>query len=159
MGSWAARSLLTCLLLLLCAHSGHSQLWTEQPPPRVRITIAESKTVGIFHNATDTTFTIRTPSGLLRFVSRDISMLERSMGRRPNILTGIVGLIAGAAIGGAIGCAANNDDYGVFCGGQDDTKVIAGATAGGAAGALLGALLWKRERWEIADFPMRHDVR
>ena len=159
MGRWAQRSVFTCLLLLLVAHNGYSQVWTQQPPPRVRITVAESKTVGIFHSATDTTFTIKTGSGLLRFSSHDINMVERSAGRRPNVLTGTVGLIAGAAIGGAIGCAANSDDYGVFCGGQDDTKVVLGATAGGVLGGVLGALLFKRERWELTEFPLRLDVR
>ena len=159
MGRWAQRAVFTCVLLLLSAHNGHSQVWTEQPPPRVRITVAESKTVGVFHSATDTTFTIITPSGLLRFSSHDVSMLERSAGRRPNVLTGIVGLLTGVAVGGVIGCAANNDDYGVFCGGQDDTKVMVGATAGGLAGAVLGAWLFKRERWEITEFPRRLDVR
>ena len=150
---------LACSLLLAVAPRAQSQVWTEVPPPRVRVTVNQSRTVGIFHSATDTTFTIRTASGILRFSSNAINMVERSAGRRPNIVTGIAGFVAGAAVGGVIGCATNNDDYGVFCGGQDDTKVMVGASVGGVAGAVLGALLFKRDRWEITALPMKPDVR
>ena len=77
--------------------------------------------------------------------------MELSRGRQPSVVGGLVGFLLGAAAGGAIGCAANSDDYGVYCGGQDDTRVIAGAALGGAAGAALGALLFKRERWAVVD--------
>jgi LytS/YehU family sensor histidine kinase len=67
----------------------------------------------------------------------------------------VVGLLLGAAAGGVIACTANRDAYGVFCGGQDDTKLVIGAAIGGAAGATLGALLFRRERWTAVDVP-RH---
>jgi uncharacterized membrane protein YeaQ/YmgE (transglycosylase-associated protein family) len=75
------------------------------------------------------------------------------MGRKPNVTTGIVGAILGAGVGGALGCLANKDDYGVYCGGQDDTKVIIGAVLGGLAGGAAGALLFKREGWR--EVPVR----
>ena len=60
---------------------------------------------------------------------------------------GVVGALLGAGAGFALGCLANQDDYGVFCGGQDDTKVIVGMTLGGILGATAGALLFKQEQW------------
>jgi hypothetical protein len=81
----------------------------------------------------------------------DITKLELSSGQKPSIAGGVVGYLLGAAAGGAVGCMANRDDYGVFCGGHDDTKVIIGAALGGAAGAALGALLFRQERWAVVD--------
>lgn len=66
-------------------------------------------------------------------------------GRRPNTTGGIIGFVVGAAAGATVGCLANKDDYGVFCGGQDDTKVVVGAVIGGAVGAAVGALVFARE--------------
>ena len=58
----------------------------------------------------------------------------------------MVGAVAGAAIGAALGCLANRDDYGVFCGGQSDTKAVIGAVVGAGAGAWIGAVLPGRIR-------------
>lgn len=66
-------------------------------------------------------------------------------GRRPNTTGGIIGFVVGAAAGATVGCLANKDDYGVFCGGQDDTKVVVGAVIGGAVGAAVGALVFARK--------------
>lgn len=65
--------------------------------------------------------------------------------RKPNVTGGIIGFVVGAAAGATVGCLANKDDYGVFCAGQNDTKVVVGALVGGAAGAAVGALLFKRK--------------
>jgi gas vesicle protein len=70
--------------------------------------------------------------------------MER-VARRPNVTGGIIGFVVGAAAGATVGCLANKDDYGVFCGGQDDTKVVVGAAVGGVVGAAIGALLFRRE--------------
>lgn len=70
--------------------------------------------------------------------------MQRAAGR-PNVTGGIIGFVVGAAAGAAVGCLANKDDYGVFCGGQDDTKVVVGAAVGGVVGAAIGALLFRRE--------------
>lgn len=92
---------------------------------------------------------LNTPAGVSSIALPDIHRLERSRGRRPGLAGGIVGFLLGGAVGGVAGCAANRDSYGVFCGGQSDTKVVVGAAAGGLAGAALGALLFKRESWEL----------
>jgi hypothetical protein len=70
--------------------------------------------------------------------------MQRAAGR-PNVTGGIIGFVLGAAAGATVGCLANKDDYGVFCAGQNDTRVVAGALVGGAVGAAVGALLFKRE--------------
>jgi hypothetical protein len=82
---------------------------------------------------------------------RDIGRLEQSAGRQPNLVTGAVGLLLGAAIGGVVACADNRDSYGVFCAGQNDTKVAVGAVIGGVTGGALGAFLFRRERWTPID--------
>jgi hypothetical protein len=69
--------------------------------------------------------------------------MERAA-RKPNVTGGIIGFVVGAAAGATVGCLANKDDYGVFCAGQNDTKVVVGALVGGVAGAAVGALLFKR---------------
>ena len=117
---------------------------------RVRVTMARSgtQTIGILQSLTDTSLVLRSDNGLLSFSAQNIARIEQSAGRKPNVTMGVVGLVAGAAVGGVIGCAVNSDSYGVFCGGQDDTKVVVGASLGGFTGGLLGALLFKRERWE-----------
>ena len=117
---------------------------------RVRVTMASdgTQTIGVLQSITDTSLVLRSENGLLSFSPRNLARIEQSAGRKPNVTMGVVGLVAGAAVGGVIGCAVNSDSYGVFCGGQDDTKVVVGASLGGIAGGLLGALLFKRERWE-----------
>jgi len=90
-------------------------------------------------------------STTLTIPRESILRLEASLGRKPNVPAGIVGLLLGVAAGGALGCLANKDDYGVYCGGQDDTKVIVGAALGGIAGGLFGALLFKTERWRAVE--------
>ena len=66
---------------------------------------------------------------------------------KPNVAAGIVGFLLGGAAGGLLACTANRDDYGVFCAGQDDSKLIVGAVLGAAVGAAVGALVFRRERW------------
>ena len=126
---------------------------------RMRVTMVRTgtQTIGTLHSATDTSLTLSTANGLLAFSSQTIARIEQSAGRQPNIPIGIAGLIVGAVAGGAIGCAVNADSYGVFCGGQDDTKVIIGASAGALAGGLAGALLFQRERWRIVQLPLPVD--
>lgn len=84
------------------------------------------------------------PARLLAAPSRMVSLLPDEARRRPNYLAGAIGLVIGAGAGGALACLANRDDYGVYCAGQDDTKVAVGAAMGGVAGALAGALLFRR---------------
>jgi len=84
------------------------------------------------------------PAALLATPSRMVSLLPDEARRRPNYLAGAIGLVVGAAAGGAVACLANRDDYGVYCAGQDDTKVAVGVALGGVAGAVAGALLFRR---------------
>ena len=71
------------------------------------------------------------------------------------MVAGVVGAIAFAGIGGVAACAANRDSYGVFCAGQDDTKIVIGAVLGGLVGGTLGALLFRRDRWVTVDLTSR----
>ena len=138
----------TCALLVLSVFMLVTLGVETSSAQRVRVTMAGAQTVGVLHSQTDTTITLSTSSGLMHFSTPLVMRLEQSQGRRPNAVTGVIGMLLGAAVGGVAGCAFNSDDYGVFCGGQDDTKVAVGAVAGGVAGGLAGALLFKRERWQ-----------
>jgi hypothetical protein len=73
-----------------------------------------------------------------------VPMAQERARRRPSVVGGVVGFVLGAAAGGLVGCAANRDSYGVFCAGQNDTKVFVGAAIGGIAGATAGALIFAR---------------
>jgi hypothetical protein len=140
------------VVLALCCPPGvlGAQDATLVPGARLRVTsehrIPRIET-GRYHALTDTTLVLSRDTTLLPLPRVDISRVEVSRGRKPGIVGGVVGLLVGAAAGGVIACTANRDDYGVFCGGQDDTKLVIGAAIGGAAGAALGALLFRRERW------------
>jgi hypothetical protein len=124
------------------------------PATRLRVSAASPLTqvqTGAYRALTDSALVLSRDTSQLTIPLAGITRVELSRGRKPNVATGVVGLLLGAAAGGAIGCAANSDDYGVYCGGQDDTKVIVGAALGAAAGATLGALLFKREEWSVVD--------
>ena len=128
------------------------------PGARLRVTSEHRMPrieIGRYHALTDTTLVLSRDTAILALPLADISGGEVSRGRKPGIAGGVVGLLLGAAAGGVLACTANRDDYGVFCGGQDDTKLVIGAAIGGAAGATLGALLFRRERWTAVDVP-RH---
>jgi hypothetical protein len=138
--------LLIAALLLGSAHGAAAQ--------RLRVAMKGSAahTAGTLHAISDSALVLQSSSGLLSFPAHDIAIIEQSAGRKPNLAVGLAGMLVGVALGGVAGCAVNADSYGVFCGGQDDTKVVVGAVAGGLTGALLGALLFKRERWRRVDF-------
>jgi hypothetical protein len=124
------------------------------PATRLRVSAASPLTqvqTGTYRALTDTALVLSGDTAQVTIPLAGITRVELSRGRKPNVAAGIVGFLLGAAAGGALGCAANRDDYGVYCGGQDDTKVIAGAALGGIAGATLGALLFRREQWAVVD--------
>ena len=89
---------------------------------------------------------------------RMVTDADQSIARRPALqieldsdrswsVTGaVVGAVAGAAVGVALGCLANRDSYGVYCGGQSDTKLVIGGLLGAGAGAWIGAVLPGRLR-------------
>ena len=143
------RPLSTTILFLACG----TPLAAQGPAPalgqRVRITTSAPGTtrVGTWRGADAANVSIQVDSTTLTIPRGTITRLEQSMGKKPNMAMGVIGLLFGAGVGGALGCLANKDDYGVYCGGQDDTKVIVGAALGGLAGAAAGALLFKREAW------------
>ena len=144
------------VVLALCCPPGvlGAQDATLVPGARLRVTsehrIPRIET-GRYHALTDTTLVLSRDTILLPLPLADISRVEVSRGRKPGMVGGVVGLLLGATAGGVIACTANRDDYGVFCGGQDDTKLVIGAAIGGAAGAALGALIFRRERWAEVD--------
>jgi hypothetical protein len=119
---------------------------------RIRVTLDSPATLlGTFQSLDDSLLILSTRAAPLTIPLRSITRLEWSDRRKPNWLTGALGLVLGVGLGGVAGCAVNNDSYGVFCGGQDDTKVVAGAAIGGTLGAAAGALLFRREHWQPAD--------
>jgi hypothetical protein len=121
---------------------------------RLRVTaehgIARVET-GTYHALTDTTLVLSCGASMITLPLASITRVEVSRGQKPNVAGGVVGFLLGAAAGGALACTANRDDYGVFCAGQDDSKLVLGAALGGVAGAALGALLFRKERWRVID--------
>ena len=122
---------------------------------RVRVTTTAQPTtrVGAYRGVDPTSLSLLVDTTTYRIPRETIARLEQSAGKKPNVATGVLGAILGAGIGGALGCLANKDDYGVYCGGQDDTKVILGAVLGGLAGGTAGALLFKKEGWREVPVP------
>jgi hypothetical protein len=137
--------------------------WADAQEPlltrgaRVRLTLKtprESR-VARFEELTDTTLVLSVNSSARVVPLSNIERIEWSQGRKPGILGGVVGFLVGGALGGVAGCAANRDSYGVFCGGQSDTKVAVGTAIGGIAGAALGAYLGRHDRWTVVALPRR----
>ena len=151
-----ARPLLAALSFCLIASATDAQTAPSiEPGARVRVTTtgpAASVAIARFQGFTDSTLII---SGNAAPNVIPLSVIQRleSSRRTPNLVTGVAGLLVGVALGGAAGCAANRDSYGVFCGGQSDTKVAAGAAIGGIAGAALGAYLFRRDHWSPVVLP------
>lgn len=77
---------------------------------------------------------------------RHALQIELDSDRSWSVTGAVVGAVAGAAVGVAIGCLANRDSYGVYCGGQSDTKLVIGGLLGAGAGAWIGAVLPRRLR-------------
>ena len=75
-----------------------------------------------------------------------LERIDAATARRASVAGGVAGALVGAVAGGVVGCMANRDDYGVFCGGQSDTKVAIGAIIGAGIGAYIGAKLFARDR-------------
>lgn len=144
------------LVILSSPGSGLSAQVEEpvRPGARLRVTTAEplrAVRIGALESLTDTGFTLLSGSTVHTIPFGTVTRMEVSRGKRLNIPVGVVGLVLGGAAGGAVGCLANRDSYGVFCGGQDDTKVIAGAVLGAAVGGVLGAVVFRREAWSPLD--------
>jgi hypothetical protein len=124
------------------------------PATRLRVSASNAGgpvQTGTFRELTDTTLAMVTGRSVLAMPLANVGRVEVSHGRKPGLAGGVVGLVLGGAAGGLLACTANRDDYGVFCAGQNDSKLIVGAALGGAAGAVLGALLFRRERWQAVD--------
>jgi hypothetical protein len=143
------KRLLIAALALVTLQS-ESAAQDVQPGARVRVTTsipAREVQTGTFQARTDTELVLNAKSVPVSVPLASITQLELSSGRKPSVVGGVVGLMLGVAAGAAVACDANRDSYGVFCGGQSDTKIAVGATIGGLAGASLGAFLFRRERW------------
>lgn len=124
---------------------------------RVRVTIGGPVArvqIGTFQALLDTALLLKAGPSPLTISLDNIERLELSRGHKASVVGGVVGLVVGAAAGGfVLGGLANRDDYGVIGGGQDDTKLFVGAALGGVVGAVLGATLFRRERWVPVDLP------
>ena len=148
------RSLPAALVILLAPTLVSAQAAPRiEPGTRIRVTVANPyrREVGLYRAITDTTLQLGAGATPVTIPLARIERIEQSAGRRRSLPGGIAGFVVGAAAGGAVGCLANSDDYGAFCGGQSDTKVIVGAALGGIAGAALGAVLFGGERWTAIE--------
>jgi len=117
---------------------------------RVRVTTATPAAtvrIGTVQAFDGDTLTLRSAGSSIEIPRSVITRIERSEGRKPNLIAAAIGLVIGATAGGAVGCSANRDDYGVFCGGQSDATVAVGTAIGAATGAVLGGFLFRQERW------------
>ena len=115
------------------------RVWTFEP--------AADPRTGEFERWDGSTLVIYDGAEPISYAFEDVDILEVSGGRAFNTIGAVIGGVLGAAAGGALGCAANRDSYGVYCGGQSDTKVFVGAALGAAVGAALGGLAFGIERW------------
>ena len=148
------RRTLLAMVILLGPLRGLAGQAAPAPGARVRITVVSPRLqtqVGSWRGYRDSTLRLEAGGTVVMIPMRSVARIEQSRGRKPGVAGGVVGLVLGAAAGGALGCLANRDDYGVFCGGQSDTKVVLGAAVGAAGGAVLGAMLFRRERWMPVD--------
>ena len=145
------------LSFFLCASWAAAQDAPLVPGARVRVTLRTppQSLVARFDALTDTTLALAGNSSPRVIPLSNVERIEWSRGRKPGVLGGVVGFLVGGALGGVAGCAANRDSYGVFCGGQSDTKVAVGTALGGIAGAALGAYLGRRDRWTPLALPRR----
>ena len=144
----------TALLVAGSAITVHAQADPVVIGSRLRITttVGPVTRIGIFQGTRDSSVLLQTPATSLTFPIGSISRVEVSSGRKLSKTGGVVGFLLGAGAGGfALGCLANRDDYGVLCGGQNDTKFVVGAVAGGLVGGAIGALLFRSERWRPVD--------
>lgn len=144
--------------LLLIVSLAASTVGSAQGPPLLagtRVRVVERAPgptrVGAYRGAGPAGLLLGVDSITLSIPRENILRLEQSLGRKPSVPAGIVGALVGVLAGGALGCLANKDDYGVYCGGQDDTKVIVGAALGGIAAGILGAVLFKTEHWRAVE--------
>jgi hypothetical protein len=145
---------LLMLIGLFAAPRATAQTAPFSSTTRLRVTVDDPSTVmhrGTFQSLNDSLLVLSTRAATLNIPLRSVTRLECSDRRSPNLLGGALGFLLGVGLGGVAGCALNNDSYGVFCGGQDDTKVMVGAVLGGTLGAAAGALLFRREHWQRAD--------
>ena len=124
------------------AHASAQEIWASEPAPsqRVRVTTVGSvagpvagpaRVTGEFQEWRDSTLVLRAEGVPRTIPLRTIEVLEVNRGRAPGPT--LAGLLLGTAVGFALGCAANRDDYGVYCGGQSDATVFTGAALGGRA--------------------------
>jgi hypothetical protein len=131
----------------------------QGPPPepgdRVRVTESGETTgprIGTWEGLRNEHLLVKADDRSHRIPLSAVRRLEVSRGRKASVTGGVLGTVVGGAMGSvAMGCLANKDDYGVACGGQDDTKFLIGALVGGLAGGVLGALIGRGERWEGVD--------
>jgi hypothetical protein len=125
--------------------------WLD-PGVRVRVTVTDPGSlpfVGTLEALRDKSLLLQLGERSQAIPMAAIRRVEVSRGRRPSARWTALGAFGGGTVGAlAGGCLANKDDYGVACGGQDDTKYVIGGIVGGLAGGALGAWLGKSERWE-----------
>jgi hypothetical protein len=149
------RLLLTFVVLLSALPTLQAQEAAPlRPGTRIRITVVRPSPrlqIGTYQALTDSTLQLQTGPSSFAISLGAVGRVEQSRGRKLSVLGGVLGFVVGGAGGGVVGCLANRDDYGVFCGGQSDTKVVLGAALGGVAGAALGAVLFGRERWNPVE--------
>jgi len=148
-----ARTRIAILCFVVGASAASAQAAAPlEPGMRVRVTVRPSAVqIARFASLTSTELLLTARDSTRVIPLATIERLEASQGRSPGVLAGVVGALVFSGIGGVVACTANRDSYGVFCAGQDDTKIVIGAVLGGLVGGTLGAVLFRRDRWVVVD--------
>jgi len=137
------RMIFAVVLLVVPLSSVAAQQGVPEPARNGLVRVAVLEPAGAWHPVSAAAAPLAVPA--MAALPR-LPVLEADTTRTWSVTGAIVGAVVGAAVGGALGCLANRDDYGVFCGGQSDTKVVIGAVLGAGAGAWIGAVLPRRLR-------------
>lgn len=145
------RTLAAAMLAAIGAADLHGQAPLPEPGTRVRATVRVTGTdrlQGTIVSVGGDTLRMRAlAGGTIRAIPwASVARLDVWRGQRSHLLAGAgIGLLVGAGAGLAITYASCTPDVDCFSAGI----TLFGATAaGGLSGGLVGALLWKTDRWE-----------